>query len=173
MLKLSEAAEVVISDRIGSVAGAASYNSAEYSLVYKPTTTAADVHARRSAGGMWRQSGRRIFVTSGFVTLTFDGEPLAFTELDAYANDARWIEREIAVPVAAGRGALILVTDRSDDDRFSLRGEPLFEIDRLQKTIRIVFAEHTASYFEIGTALYAGITEGTLASLVLSEVRLT
>jgi hypothetical protein len=170
MLQLSEAAEVAISDRIEPIAGAASYSGAEYSLVYKPMPTAAEVNARRSASGTWRQSGRRILVTSGFVTLTFDGEPLAFTELDAYANDARWVEREIALPDASGSGALVLTTHWSDDDRLSLAGEPVFEVDRSHKALRIAFTERSDSYFQIGTALYAGVTAGRLGSLILSEV---
>jgi len=171
MQQLSEALEVDVSAQIGRVAGAATYRSAEYSLVYKPVSSVAEMNAQRSASGGWRQSGRRIFVTSGFVTLTFEGEPLAFTELDAYANDTKWTEREIVEPAAAGGGALVLADDRLDDDRMSIDVEPVFEIDRARKTIRIGFAQQSDTYFEIGTGLLAGIREGRLTSMILSGVR--
>ena len=168
----SEGAKVEIDGRMEAVTGAATYRSGEYSLVYKPTATLPEVNAKRSASGAWRQNGRRIFVTAGFVTLTFDGAPFVFTELDAYANDATWIEREIVLPVARGRGALVLTDERLDDDRMSISAEPAFEVDRTRATIRIGFARDAAeTYFEIGTALYAGISEGRLSSLILGEVQ--
>ena len=166
-----EALEVEVKEQIGLVAGAATYRSAEYSLVYKAIAGTAEANAMRSASRAWRQSGRRIFVISGFVTLTFDGAPLAFSELDAYANDARWAERDIALPVSAGRGALVLADHRLDDDRMSIDSEPVFEIDRARKTIRMGFAQLSDTYFEIGTGLLAGIREGRLTSMILSDVR--
>jgi hypothetical protein len=167
----NEALEVEVSEQIGPIAGAATYRSAEYSLVYKATPNTAEANAMRSASGAWRQTGRRIFVTSGFVTLTFDGEPFAFTELDAYANDAGWAERDIALPMSAGRGALVLADERPDDERMSIESEPVFEMDRARKTIRIEFAQQSGTYFEIGAGVLAGILEGRLTSIILSDVR--
>jgi hypothetical protein len=169
-MQLSKALKVEISQQIGRVAGAATYRSAQYSLVYQPVSST-EVNAQRSTSGAWRQSGRRILVTAGFVTLTFDGEPLAFTELDAYANDAKWTERAIVEYSAAGSGALVVADDRIDDDRLSVDVMPVFEIDRARKTIRIGFAEQSDTYFEIGTGLFAGIREGRLTSMTLSKVR--
>lgn len=171
MAQLSKALEVEIDEQIGPIAGAATYRSAEYSLVYKTIASTAEGHAMPSSSGAWRQSGRRIFVTSGFVTLTFAGAPFAFTEFDSYANDARWGERDIALPISAGRGALVLADDRLDGDRMSIDSEPVFEIDRARKTIRIQFAQQSDTYFEIGTGLLAGIHEGRLTSMILSDVR--
>jgi hypothetical protein len=119
----SEALQVEINEQIGPIAGAATYRSAEYSLVYKAAASTAEVNAMHSASDAWRQSGRRIFVTADFVTLTFDGAPFAFTEFDAYANDARWAERDIALPISAGRGR-VTRTWRSAPDSLqeSVRG---------------------------------------------------
>jgi hypothetical protein len=171
MPQLSEVLEVEINEQIGPIAGAASYRSAEYSLVYKATASTAEANAIRPVSGAWHQSGRRIFVISGFVTLMFDGAPFAFTGLDAYANDARWGNRDIALPKSAGRGALVLADDRLDGDRMSIDLEPVFEIDRARKTLRIRFAQQSDTYFEIGTGLLAGIREGRLTSMILSDVR--
>jgi hypothetical protein len=171
MPSLSEALEVEISESIGRIAGVATYTSAEYSLVYKATANTAAANAMRSASSAWRQSGKSVFVTSGFVTLTFDGAPPVFTELDAYANDARWAERDLALPISISSGVLVLTDDRLDDDRMSIDLEPVFEVDRARKMIRIGFAQQSETYFEIGTGLIAGISEGRLTSMLLSAVR--
>jgi hypothetical protein len=165
----SETLAVQIDRQIGRVVGEASYSATEYSLTYKMSRTVVDPSAKHRAGNVWRQTGRRVFVTAGFVTMTFDGLPFVFTELDAYANDARWEEQEIAMPISVATGALVL-GESLNDDRISLAVEPSFEVDRKQKTIRISFERETGEWFEIGSGLFAGICEGRLTSLVLTTV---
>src|ERR1043166_7750486 len=153
-MRQSETLSVQIEERLPELAGVGTYLPSDYSLVYWPTS-ATETGSKRSETGLWRQTGTRVFVTAGLVTLTFDGLPLVFTEFDAYANEARWKERQIAWPTSRASGALLLADNRLEDDRMSLRVDPSFEVDRMRKVIRIRFAEENGETFEIGTGLYA------------------
>jgi hypothetical protein len=167
---MSDALAVQIDERPGEIGGRGRYSRADYSLTYRPIESGPEVSAKLAARGGWRQSGARVFVTAGFVTMTFDGMPLVFTELAAYANDARWAERQIATPVAKASASLVLADERLDDDRVSLTIEPSFEVDRTQKMVRIAFAEKSGDWFKIGNDLFAEVGDGILISLVLTSV---
>jgi hypothetical protein len=169
----SRALEVEIDRSVTPLAGQATYRARDYSLIYKPVPSVVEANAVRAANGAWRQSGGRLFLISGFLTLTFDGVPCTLTELDGYTNASRWKEREVRVPEPTDSGALVLLGDKPAEDHVMFGGAPSIEIDRSRLTMRIVFMEGEGRQFSIGADLYACIRETRLASITLSRVLFT
>jgi hypothetical protein len=172
MHQLSELLRVDLNPAIPRIDGQAEYRTNDLTLVYRPTTNVVETGATRSRFGTWRQSGSKVLVTAGLVTLVFEGSPLAFVSLDAYANDQRWVDATVATPSLQSGGALVLTDDRAAEERMTLPAEPTFHVDRKELALRVgLDVSEAQRYCEIGRNLVAGLTGDRLIELILLNVR--
>lgn len=130
-------------------------------LVYAPKAAAVEV-----AG-----ADRRL-VIADTLTLVFAAGTGTFLSLDAYTRPIWWQpEASLALPQPAGRGQLRARGFPPGDDRFSLGIVPRYEVNWDTRLLRIVLGpEQAPTYYEVGANLLAGLRQGKLVDLFLSDL---
>ena len=113
---------------------------------------------------------RTILLIFGGLTLTFSGEVLGLTQIDAYTNNSKWVNANIALPSKVS-SAKCSIQASTDDDRISFDCEPGYIFDGNEHRLLIKLSEEDgAIFYRLADNLIVGIAGEKIASLIVENV---
>ncbi len=112
-------------------------------------------------------------VSADTLTLTFVGEDLHLSLIDAYTNPTIWrpLER-MTFQKAEDWGSLTLRDPPKGTDRMTFGKMPAFEYCEAQQSLRIDFGGIPLRYVRLSSCLYAGLSKSELILLDMTDLEI-
>jgi len=108
------------------------------------------------------------------LSITFSGSDAELVSFDAYSNLANWVaSSDLTLPEVAGVGTVRLAEPPPRSDRIDLGMVPTFRYSQRQQRLRIEFGAVPSHYYQVSTCLIVGADDDGLATLEVSDLKVT
>lgn len=157
--------------------GLCSYNNSDLTLSYELMDRSVENPASQKLSEQINQTYgidtvSPILIIADTLTLVFASPGRALVSLDAYTNNALWEENSLpSLPIPISQGSLC-VENCNESDRYTLSISPKYEVSPNSDWVRVSLSDPKFSkYYDIGSNLRVGLSEGQITELFLRDVQ--